>query len=333
MVQVQRLLSEMLQRRAPPTDTVGERPTAFVDLFSGIGGASEGAKAAGMTPVLAMDWDQEALDIHEHNNETCVHVCATFPMDVEAIPFPTDRPFLVHASPPCTRLSTMQMEINPEKKRQAVELVEWYLQTALRVSPNWWSMEQVDHFMIRDVLTRLRRSHPKHVDFVSIDLAELGVPQHRQRILAGPPHLVDKLRAYRSKERYVPASKALAATLPPEAAFLRNSITNRRVCARPKPTAFSAASLRKPEPTGLERAKPSASSRSIDKVAFVVVTTCALRICDARFKTLRIVSPKEMAALQGFPRGFKFPHSTTKKRMRRGLGNAISPIAIQVMLK
>ena len=193
MVLVQTLMSQIL--RSTATDNT---PTEFWDLFCGIGGASTGAAMAGLAVRFACDASEGALETHAHNHPSAMHRCLQLPASDKQLMLPTDgRAFWIHGSPPCTQLSITQMRPDAQKVEEALGLVQWYLDLAARVSPHNWSMEQVANPQIVKMLYATRRAN-RMVDYIVVDFAELGVPQHRRRVLAGPPHVIDRVRAFRS---------------------------------------------------------------------------------------------------------------------------------------
>ena len=309
MVQTQSLLTHMFGQSQPK-----RRGTVkFFDLFCGIGGASTGASDAGLDVVFAADFCPLALTSHAHNHPACKHKEMTFPCEDSELPFPEDDSIVhVHGSPPCTRLTPMQMQTDQKKKDEAVELVRWFLDLALRKSPQHWSMEQVGHPRVMAVLDAMRRSN-RNVDYVVLDFADLSLPQHRRRLIAGPPWLVDNLRAFRSAQRRVPLGRAVT-TMPPETKYVRNSLVN-----------DSSAD-------NMSRLPKRKSMRRVTRPAFTVVTTIALRWCDANKNCIRSMSIPELLTVQGYPSWYTFPSGIKKLVRLRGVGNSVPPLVMSLAL-
>lgn len=292
----------------------GDKPKIkFLDLFCGIGGASTGAVEAGLDVVFAGDFCGIALASHSHNHPECEHRQMTFPCEDRELPWPAECEYHLHGSPPCTRLSTMQMKSEPEKIEEAVALVRWFLELAARKSPARWSMEQIGHPRITRILDDMRRSN-RMIDYVIVDFAELQVPQHRRRLIAGPPWLIDNIRAFRSKDRYVPTGRAVM-TMPPQVKYIRNSLVN---------------STKK---GGIgERLSKRKSMRRVTRPAFTVVTTIALRWYGADKKVIRNMNIRELMTLQGYPAWYAFPDNVRMSDQRRGVGNSIPPMVMALAL-
>ena len=155
----------------------------FIDLFCGIGGASCGARDAGIDVALAIDDDPEALAVHKLNHPQCEHLCVSLPSD--SLPLPTG-PIHIHASPPCQAVSQANRSVGETRQRQALRLVEWtvrYCQT----HGTTWSLEQVGSVAVCELLREM------DVAFGVFNLHDLGVPQTRRRVIAGSPEIVQAL--------------------------------------------------------------------------------------------------------------------------------------------
>ena len=262
--------------------------------------------------MFACDYSELALKTHAHNHPDCQHACLTLPDDESKIVWPTG-PFHLHGSPPCTRLTCMQMETDVEKKAEAVELVRWFLKTALERSPQRWSMEQVPAPLIRATLDELKRKS-RHVDYVVVGFHDLGLPQTRRRLLAGPPHLIDRIRAYQSRDRWCSVGRAVT-TMPPTAQYVRNSLVNSTAGGGTGPRLHIRKTLRR-----------------VTKPSFCLVTTIALRWYSARRKVIRSMSIPELCVVQGFPPTFSFPADVPKPAQLLGIANAVPPMVMSLML-
>jgi hypothetical protein len=207
----------------------------------------------------------------------------------------------------------MQMETDVEKKAEAVELVRWFLKTALERSPQRWSMEQVGHPLVRATLDELKRKS-RHVDYIVVGFHDLGLPQTRRRLLAGPPHLIDRVRAYQSRDRWCSVGRAVP-TMPPTAKYVRNSLVNDTSGGGTGPRLHIRRSLRR-----------------VTKPAFCLVTTIALRWYDRHKKVIRSMSIPELCIAQGFPSSFEFPDDVPKMKRLLGVGNALPPMVMALLL-
>lgn len=308
---IQPVLTRWLLRSDP---VPSEDAVEFYDFFCGIGGASTGAADAGYKVRFACDSSDLALRTHQHNHPGCEHQQLTLPCQDKDIPFPTDgRAIHIHGSPPCTRLTPMMMKTDPVKKEEAVAMVKWFLEFAVRHSPERWSMEQVGHPLITSVLNGMKRLN-RDVDYIIIDFAELQVPQHRRRLLAGPRRLIDRIREFRSKDRYVPLGRAVI-TMPRTAKYIRNSLVN---CTKGGGTG--------------PRLPKRKSMRRVTRPSFTVVTTIALRWYSAGMQVVRSMNTRELLTAQGFPSWFTFPDGIKVGERLLGVGNAFPPLAMALAL-
>ena len=116
-----------------------------VDLFAGGGGASEGIRQAlGVGPVVAINHDAAAVEMHARNHPGCMHLCE----DVFKVkPFrPRGRPIdLLWASPDCTHHSRAKGGRPRETGRRLLAwvVVEW----ARAVTPRIICLENVSEFV------------------------------------------------------------------------------------------------------------------------------------------------------------------------------------------
>jgi len=174
----------------------------FVDLFCGIGGASQGAAQAGLRVVLAVDFDKFMLGVHELNHPDATHMNIEMPPQ-QPLPLPTTGKFHLHGSPPCNKVSRINKAVTPEQRKQGLSLVRWYLKFALASDATTFSMEQVPADCVLKVVQKFKRKHKGRLDYTVINCWDLGVPQTRKRLIAGTPALIEKLRRRRTVRRSV----------------------------------------------------------------------------------------------------------------------------------
>jgi len=293
------------------------------DLFAGAGGFSTGAERAGCTVVYACDAWPEALETYRRNHPNTHTQCLELPAP---IPFPTDgRPFHVHGSPPCQRFTDMGKAHNTEASfATATNLVEWYLETALTCGATSWSMEQVSSAETRTIVEAVRKRHPKRVAYATLDFYELGVPQHRKRLIAGSPALVAQLVRTCSSKRHRSIRDTIAK---PRGTMVRNN----KQWAQKRPRHDRKAGESKYVYT---KASADDSLHPLSGPA-PTVTTCGdvrwwWKCHDGNSQSAKMSVP-ETALLQTFPERYKWPDDIMLARIL--VGNAVPPRVARLLLK
>jgi DNA (cytosine-5)-methyltransferase 1 len=169
-----------------------------VDLFAGGGGASEGIRRAlGVAPVVAVNHDPDAVEMHAANHPDTIHLCESVfevrPHEVTA----GRRVDLLWASPDCTHFSRAKGGKPREKK---IRGLAWIVtQWAAAVAPRVIAMENVPEFVtwgpldddgyvieerkgetFREFVQRLERLG-YHVEWRTLNAADFGAPTSRKR--------------------------------------------------------------------------------------------------------------------------------------------------------
>lgn len=323
----QQSIHELLRTDAPGTEDELPKGQEVYDLFCGAGGFSCGAALAGCRVAFACDSCPLALETHKQNHPEATHLCAQLPAP---LPLPTDgRPFHLHGSPPCQQFSTMKTFGGTQKKRvDAANMVEWYLELALRSGATSWSMEQVSTNGVVQLVERVRQSNPGRLAYHVFDLDLLGVPQTRKRLIAGTPWLVARLVRMCSVWRRRPVNRVIHTSY---ATHLRNSKGWETQTLR---------HIRKPGQSkyvySMDRILVPESDlvRSVTLPGPTVVCTSTLRWAwwERYDKVhLQTVRPPHLAALQTFPPTYVWPEKI--ELARRQIGNALPPLVAELMLR
>lgn len=312
----QRSLREVLCNVNPGSAAVVD-VVQVTDLFCGAGGFSCGATMAGCNVVFACDSDKMALETHTLNHPFTKHVCGTLPHI--RVPAPaTGVHTHLHGSPPCQMFSTIRGEAistrmeHPEGA-QAASLVEWYLQFALLSSFTTWTMEQVPSPVVLRIAERMKRDHACQFAYEIIDMACFGVPQHRKRLIAGSPSIIDRIRRLRLLNRIKSVADVIRK---PRGTHIRNG------------KCWVAWSVE----TGYCKAGVYQNMRSITKPAYTVVTNGDLRWVTPRSGscTWKKLTVREIATLQTFPANYSLPVRSTLARMQ--IGNAVPPLFAKALM-
>ena len=297
-------------RPAPaPSPCAPEEDYAFVDLFAGLGGASQGATEAGLRVVLAVDVCAKMLDIHAQNHPEATHICTELP-PTRPLPLPTQGKWHLHGSPPCNQVSRINMLATDEQRKRGLFLVRWYLKYALASGATSWSMEQVPDRGVVRVVEKMRRKHRGRLDYCVINCWNLGVPQTRKRLIAGTPSLIDKLRRRRA---------------------VRCSVED--VVAKPGGT-HTRIETTGSGPVTRRRANCWDSfCRPISRPAATVTASHGLRWA-APGSGIRPfpIDPCDLLLLQSFPEDYKLC-GYCNTFTRRGIGNALPPRAMCELLR
>ena len=172
------------------------------DMFSGLGGGSRGAAAAGATIVGGVDaWDLAAQVFADNFPDACVNAASVEHQDPCQVAKELGRIDLLLASPECTSHSCARggRPRSDASRELAFEAVRY----ARAMSPRWIVMENVvpmrSWSRYPDLLASLRRLGYRVAEHV-LDAADHGVPQRRRRLFllcdreAAPPSHVPRRR-------------------------------------------------------------------------------------------------------------------------------------------
>ena len=308
----------------PPPPPPSRSVVPLIDLFCGIGGWSEGARQANLSCVLAVDHDQKLLYTHQHNHPDAQHVNLRLGPDTEdklvakiAECVPASGPWHLHASPPCTKISLMRGTkscYSEESVNEGVDMVFWYLRLVARLRPPTWSMEQVPARELNGVLRWLRFDSPSVYDYVSrVPMRDYGVPQLRERCIAGSPRLITRLRREPSIRQEAP-TVAQVLEPPTDAVFVRASTgktPNPKLTKRHADGTYTNPDVRR-------------EIRPLDRIAYSCVAGHAHAYLRADYTHIRAFTPREQATLQTFPESYRFCKHKGKSIM--AIGNAVPPL-------
>lgn len=316
----------MLSRRVYSPQPVREGGVYVVDLFSGIGGWSEGARQSGHAVVLAVDSNERKLRIHMKNHSECAHMVMHCGPETEDIlvgkietVVPRGAKWHLHGSPPCQAISGMRNASYTRDPGAGLDAVLWYLALVERLQPDTWSMEEVSHPQLVGALSAVQYSRPTSIAFVvSFDVSTVGVPQHRERCIAGTPRLINRITTDVSL-RHEPLNIDQVLTPPPETVYFKTSASK---C-----------------PDFTHNVLNSDGTYSNDSMpqGYQCLNTLA-PTCLARhthmwvrndFSTVRQLSVREQATLQTFPAHYQFG---AVQDSTEGVGNAVPPLFARVFM-
>lgn len=315
-------LKEWLEERPNPVPLdASATPLEVYDFFAGAGGFSEGARAAGCRIAWVCDNDPVALKTHAANHPGVKHRLGPLPLARSAWPFPTDgRQFHAHFSPPCQKFS----HVNKRKRtagdaQEAQDLVTWSLETAIACGAASWSLEQVAAPAVITLVEAARVRHPGRIAYAKVDLAELGVPQRRVRLIAGPPELIATLLRRRGTSN---VRSARSVIFKPRGTHLRNG-KGWKHGVRGQDGRWR-----------YVKANWSDHCSRIDAPAPTVLSDRGMNWVTLRNGVATGPHPRlrqhEYAALQTFPPTYQWPK--TEQMALKQIGNAVPPLVAQLLM-
>ena len=278
----------------------------FVDVCCGGGGASLGAVSAGFEVALGVDVDVAALRVFKANFPLAKTSNLELPCDKKALKalFPAEAYHL--------HICAFHSEWSPTA-RDELTLLKFALDVALDCTAASWSIE-CGGDAAAGLLEELKGQR-KPLDFVEVDYADLGVPSHRVRLVAGSPPLIAALRhASRYEKRYCSVADVFAhAKQEPRGAFLR--------------TGSVAASA----PLDAKRKNCKATDERANALTTRLCLSWAIHPRDPdREFVLRPFTIEEACLVAGLPSSFKLGEK--RAVARRLVGSATPPALLQTLL-
>lgn len=161
-----------------------------LELFSCSGGMAEGFRRAGVRFDLAFDADPNACDSYEANlghRPVQMDIRDLLRMaKAELIRWSSSNIDLLVADPPCTPWSRAGKRLGLEDERDMLritcELID-YLEPRAWMIANVPGLDDSNHWesVVQPVIGGLASDGRYCIDYVSLDAADFGVPQHRRR--------------------------------------------------------------------------------------------------------------------------------------------------------
>ena len=230
-----------------------------------------GALQAGCTVALGIDSDPRVLRCFAQNVGAETR-CVTLPTGDALAGVPAGVPMgpdvHAHFSPPCVHLSRAKASATAADVEEGLCQLRWALRTAHRFAS--WSIETVSTPTTRALFEVQGVAH------ATFDVADYGVPQTRQRLIAGPPALIARLR------EAPPSARVSVRSVLPDAPAAHLKNTTRRSDGR-------------------------ACVRSVEAPAFTVVGRRSLSWCHADGRTVRCMTARELARIQTLPEEAQLP--------------------------
>ncbi|MDP2167888.1 MAG: DNA cytosine methyltransferase [Thermodesulfovibrionales bacterium] len=318
---------------------------AAIDLFSGCGGLSEGLRKSGFHVVAAVEMDRTSAECYRSNHLNTVVINKDIRnVRTEALkkPLSGNSLYLLAGCPPCQGFSSVR-RLN--RKIPAIDnrnrLILQYLRFVKALRPLTIMLENVpgikDYDLFHGIVHDLRNLG-YFIDYQIIDIAHYGVPQRRKRLvlvgsrlgnikIAPAPNIKKTVKQTIGRLESVETSNdALHKILPKHTAGIQKLIT-----LIPR-NGGSRKDL--PEKYQLYcHKKPMVGFNDIygrlhwDRHSSTITSGC-LNPSKGRFlhpEEDRVITPREAALLQTFPKRYKFPLSISKAELALLIGNALPP--------
>jgi DNA (cytosine-5)-methyltransferase 1 len=331
----------------------------FISLYSGAGGLDLGFIQAGFKPLWANDLDADAIETYRRNVGRHA-VCGDIGALREQIP--GCRPDLVIGGPPCQGFSVAgQMRLDDPRSRH----VRTFLDVVEELQPRGFVMENVKNLAINarwtGLIDELREQAEKagyETRLWVLNASHYGVPQARERMFmvglrdgvpqrpptsseASPPTVRDALAELPAAGQ--PGNESVC---PARVTAARNPVLRRSPFAgmlfngKGRPLNLDAPASTLPASMGgnrtpvVDQEEVEGSAEESWVVGYHRRLTAGKPPLRRIPKRMRRLTVEEAAALQAFPRDWKF-HGRQSSRYRQ-IGNAVPPrlaaaVAAQVM--
>lgn len=287
-----------------------------VDLFSGAGGFTEGARLAGIRVVWAANHWRAAVDVHAANHPETEHSC----QDLQQADWTRVPPHeLLLAAPACQGHSSARGREKPH--HDALRSTAWAVVSAAEVCrPKALIVENVERFRrwaLFGVWSLALQSLGYRLSEHVIDAADCGVPQNRRRLF------VVGLRGRRPMPRLTPSAPHVP--IGSIVDFGRGEWTAIEKPGRAAATLARVADGRRRYGARFVMPYYSLGSgitgRSLDRPLGTVTTISRWALVDG--DRMRMLQVDELRAAMGFRAGYTLP--TVKREAEKMLGNAVCP--------
>ncbi len=155
-----------------------------IDIFSGAGGMSTGAKLAGINIDFAVEYNKEAAETFKSNHPKSEVLCK----DIREVSVPPElkNPFILFGGPPCQGFSVSNTKTRNLKNKNN-SLFKEFIRFVEEANPKWFVFENVEGFVsFHDgkILKELEKSFQNlgyNVSYSVLTASDYGVPQNRNR--------------------------------------------------------------------------------------------------------------------------------------------------------
>lgn len=316
-----------------------------IDLFSGCGGLSQGMHDAGFQTKVAIELEPIATKAYKLNHPN-THVIQKDIRDINAKEIKKllgDEPLhLLAGCPPCQGFSSVRRLNKKQNVRDdRNNLVLEYYRMVRELKPITIMMENVpalkDYYLFKDIVKKLKLLG-YHIEIEILDVKEYGVPQRRRRlVMIGS--LLGAISMPAPQTKKITVRDAISNLLPPE----KSMDPLQKIVARHSENVARRIKLT-PKNGGSWKDLPyefTLSCHKKDGIGFndvygrlrwddysTTITGGCLNPSKGRFlhpEQNRVITPREAALLQSFPKSYKFPLDIPKHSLALLIGNALPP--------
>jgi len=313
------------------------KPLKAIDLYAGVGGWSLGLKAAGIGVVGAYEIWPDAVATYNANLSSRHSPIDLRTISFRTLPKPVD---LVVGSPPCTEFSFSNRGGNGDIAEGLKHVIK-FLQIVEYLQPTYWILENVPRVarIIRESLEKpgsaLFRFRHLAPTIQVLNFACFGLPQSRHRCLLGTfpfallhsyadimkqRSLGDVIAALRSHDRVTDpvwggtiSGKQLS-EMEPESCLAEEQLRMNREAKRFHPVYND---MCFPDDLELPARTITATCTRVSRESII--------IRDPETHSMRRLTVRERASLQGFPLTFQFFAKSHDAKIKM-IGNAVPPL-------
>ena len=332
-------------RRKTKQNQQSKSPFIAVDLFAGCGGLTQGMHEAGFQTKVAIELEPNATRTYKLNHPNT----AIIEKDIRIVKSSEIRKHLngqvIHllaGCPPCQGFSSVR-RLNKKKsvRDKRNNLVTEYFRLVKELKPLTIMMENVpglkDYYLFKQIVKELEKLgyNPK---IAILNVKEYGVPQSRRRlVMVGS--LLGEINIVSGNAKKVTVRDVIGSLAPPK----KSSDPLHRIQATHSAEVIERIKLT-PKNGGSWKDLPKKyilGCHKNEKIGFndiygrlrwddysSTITSGCLNPSKGRFlhpSQNRVISPREAALLQSFPKSYRFPTDIPKAALALLIGNALPP--------
>jgi len=317
-----------------------------IDLFSGVGGLTQGLKKAGFKTTYALEIDEIASKAYKLNHRRTKVITEDIrKVDIQEIKAGLDGKtiHLLAGCPPCQGFSSIRRLNKPEPvEDERNSLIKEYVRFVKELMPYTFMMENVPGLALDSsfecALKELEEAGYYKPDWKVVNVKEYGVPQSRKRLVLVGSRLAPLKIAEPIKKRKTVRETIESMPLPENSDDLLHKIFPAHT-----ETIYN---LIKDIPKDGGSRKDLGESRQLkchqkDNIGFndvygrlrwddysTTITGGCLNPSKGRFlhpEQDRCISAREASMLQTFPKNYKFPIDAPRGKIALMIGNALPP--------